>query len=78
MVSIKEEIEYFRNRGFGWECIACSAKADEVTNTRSRLMSEGEAESKRPTLSMSGLAEWFDREEGILVCPKCEKKDIVK
>ena len=63
----------FYNDGFGWICKACereqkSALPEEKT---SRLMREGEAESKQPKLSNLALAKWTDASQRILTCPRC-------
>ncbi|MCY7377482.1 MAG: hypothetical protein LH472_16110, partial [Pyrinomonadaceae bacterium] len=56
------ELNGFYNDGFGWVCKACERQLrleqrisdDDV----SRLMSEGEAESKEPRFSNLALAKW--------------------
>ncbi|HMJ09546.1 MAG TPA: hypothetical protein VK468_11100 [Pyrinomonadaceae bacterium] len=67
------ELENFYNHGFGWVCRHC---VPDNTNEKpsgglSRLMSEGEAESKSPSFSTSGLAKWADPACRILMCPTC-------
>lgn len=64
---------HFRNDGFGWICGSCEEKSPPSTSggSRSRLMREGEAESKNPTLSSEAIAKWADRENKILTCPRC-------
>lgn len=69
----KLELNDFYNDGFGWICRHCerelqSSVSDEKT---SRLMREGEAESKNPQLSSLALAKWADATQRILVCPRC-------
>jgi len=65
----------FYNDGFGWVCRACERdlekqrKDSDVKN--SRLMSEGEAESKQPKLSVLALAKWADKTNQTLMCPRC-------
>jgi len=63
----------FYNHGFGWICRHCvpDGELNEASSQPSRLMSEGEAESKRPELSTAGLAKWADPVHRILTCPTC-------
>jgi len=67
------ELKDFYNDGFGWSCRACESelKAQNETQKHSRLMREGEAESKNPRFSSSALAKWADAERKTLVCPRC-------
>jgi hypothetical protein len=66
------EIENFYNQGFGWICRKCDAEAPHDDDLGpSRLMREGEAESKNPSLSSQFLARWADREHTTLECPRC-------
>ncbi|MEZ5427762.1 MAG: hypothetical protein R2747_15945 [Pyrinomonadaceae bacterium] len=72
---MKLEIRDFYNDGFGWICKHCEREfqrsktsADE---SRSRLLREGEAESKTPELSSAALARWADPEQRTLTCPRC-------
>ena len=70
------ELNDFYNDGFGWICRACEREleppsADE-TATHSRLLREGEAESKTPRFSNKALARWADDARTTLVCPRCE------
>jgi hypothetical protein len=70
----KIELEDFYNDGFGWICRHCERelKATEIdSNARSRLMREGEAESKNPRLSNQALAKWADKAQCTLICPRC-------
>ncbi|HUR96511.1 MAG TPA: hypothetical protein VMZ26_00455 [Pyrinomonadaceae bacterium] len=66
------ELNDFYNEGFGWICRHCEREpavaSDEQT---SRLLREGEAESKTPQLSIRSLAKWADAAQRILVCPQC-------
>ena len=69
------ELNDFYNNGFGWICRHCerelkqeSADSDE---SLSRIMREGEAESKNPHLSNLALAKWADPAHRTLVCPRC-------
>jgi hypothetical protein len=63
----------FYNIGFGWICKACErdSEAEKSVRKHSRLMREGESESKTPTFSTSALAKWHDKEQRTLVCPTC-------
>ncbi len=67
-----QELNDFYNAGFGWTCRHCEAEqrmteADPV----SRLLHEGEAESKQPRYSSPALAKWADPAHRVLVCPRC-------
>jgi hypothetical protein len=63
----------FYNSGFGWICRGCEADLDveSTSQSRSRLMREGESESKNPTFSNKAMAKWHDKEQRTLVCPAC-------
>jgi hypothetical protein len=72
------ELEDFYNDGFGWICKHCERelKEPETDNsssggTQSRLMREGEAESKNPRLSNPAQARWADKAQRTLMCPRC-------
>ena len=68
------ELNDFYNEGFGWICRHCERelkKEEESEGERSRLLSEGEAESKTPRFSNLALAKWADPAQRILVCPRC-------
>jgi hypothetical protein len=67
------ELHDFSNDGFGWYCIPCEKelRSDMPDRSPSRLISEGEAESKTPELSTQGLAKWADAAQTTLVCPRC-------
>lgn len=78
----KIEIDNFYNDGFGWICRHCERELNqenaEKNEEHSRLMTEGEAESKQPELSGAALAKWLDAAQTILTCPRCgvtEKAD---
>lgn len=68
-------IEYndFYNEGFGFICKHCERelREKETAQTRSRLMREGEAESKQPAFSNKALAKWLDKAQTTLICPRC-------
>lgn len=63
----------FYNTGFGWICRACEAglESPDESEKYSRLMHEGEAESKSPRLSNAALAKWADAARTTLRCPRC-------
>ena len=68
------ELNDFYNDGFGWICKHCERELEagkEETAKHSRLMSEGEAESKQPEFSNSALAKWVDKTNRALMCPRC-------
>lgn len=70
------EIDDFYNDGFGWICKHCErelkeSEAGSPEAARSRLMREGEAESKNPRLSNQALAKWADKAQRTLMCPRC-------
>jgi hypothetical protein len=79
----KIELDNFYNAGFGWICKRCE---DEIKSSENplqppkpgRIMREGEAESKQPIFSNSALAKWFDKEQTILICPRCEILEEVR
>ena len=68
------ELKQFYNEGFGWVCRRCEAEAGAANadgSVSSRLMREGESESKRPVLSTRALAKWSDETRTALTCPRC-------
>jgi hypothetical protein len=67
------ELRDFYNEGLGWICRRCEAElaAVEEPDSVSRLMTEGEAESKQPQISTTALAKWFDAAQTRLICPRC-------
>jgi ribosomal protein L37AE/L43A len=69
------QLNDFYNDGFGWICKPCGReleKEGKVSDVKlSRLMSEGEAESKQPKLSVLALAKWADKTNQTLMCPRC-------
>lgn len=73
----KIELEDFYNDGFGWICKHCERELKEQQketgspSSRSRIMREGEAESKNPRLSNQALAKWTDKAQRTLMCPRC-------
>jgi hypothetical protein len=71
---MKIELDDFYNDGFGWICRHCERelKAAQKTDLKhSRLLREGEAESKTPIFSTSALAKWTDKTQRVLMCPRC-------
>ena len=77
----RRELNDFYNDGFGWICKHCEREfaREKQTEPPSRLMHEGEAESKQPELSSRALAKWSDASQRVLVCPRCgitESNDI--
>jgi len=73
------ELNNFRNDGFGWICRACEAELRSPTEnaSHSRLLREGEAESKAPRFSNAALAKWTDASRTTLVCPRCGVTEAV-
>jgi hypothetical protein len=77
------ELENFYNEGFGWICKHCERELKEQISdfhAHSRLMREGEAESKQTKFSNQAMAKWFDKSQQILVCPRCgltERADLL-
>jgi len=69
-----QELNDFYNDGFGWICKPCERELKDRKSTEtqhSRLMSEGEAESKQPRFSNLALAKWADAAQRTLICPRC-------
>ena len=71
----KIELNDFYNDGFGWICRHCEHELKQLHTAEnqniSRLMSEGEAESKQPKMSNEALAKWADLAQRTLMCPRC-------
>ena len=67
------ELQNFYNDGFGWICRQCEHElsTENKIDTPSRLMREGEAESKAPEMSSAALAKWADAAQTRLMCPRC-------
>ena len=73
------ELNDFYNEGVGWICRQCERELDAVSaNPTSRLLCEGEAESKNPQLSSRALAKWADAAQRVLVCPRCGISELVE
>jgi len=74
-----ETLDHFHNSGFGWICKHCETLSSAVGDgSLSRLLREGEAESKNPRLSTIALAKWTSLERDTLLCPKCGITEKVK
>ena len=75
------ELDNFYNDGFGWICKNCErelkSEQSAAEKTKSRLMSEGEAESKHPEFSNLALAKWTDAANRNLMCPRCGSIEAV-
>jgi hypothetical protein len=73
----KIELDDFYNDGFGWICKHCERELNgdepetDSNAAQSRLMREGEAESKILRLSSQALAKWADKAQRTLICPRC-------
>ena len=64
----------FFNDGFGWQCRTCTKELGGKAvdgDALSRIMSEGEAERKEPSLSLPALARWADPSRSVLECRRC-------
>jgi hypothetical protein len=73
------ELNDFYNEGFGWICRHCDLELSKKnTATYSRLLLEGEAESKVPEMSTAALAKWADPTQRVLVCPRCGISEAVE
>ncbi|MBA2494491.1 MAG: hypothetical protein H0V31_07340 [Acidobacteria bacterium] len=76
----KIELNDFYNDGFGWICKHCERELNKQNNVstqkHSRLMHEGEAESKQPKLSNQALAKWADKAHRTLFCPRCSITEL--
>jgi hypothetical protein len=73
------ELNDFYNDGFGWICRHCERDLATGRNEgHSRLLREGEAESKTPRLSTAALAKWTDASQTVLVCPRCAISESVE
>ena len=66
-----QDLAHFHNDGFGWVCKTCEAKIANKKTEKSRLMTEGEAESKQPVYSNKAMAKWTDSKQNTLICPNC-------
>lgn len=77
----KIELNDFYNDGFGWICRVCERELKKETEAEnqnlSRLMREGEAESKQPKMSTPALAKWADPAQRTLMCPRCGITELV-
>ncbi len=73
------ELNDFYNDGFGWICKRCERelKTQDVPENYSRLLREGESESKTPRFSNYALAKWNDWSHQELICPRCNITEFV-
>ncbi len=74
-------LDNFYNDGFGWICRRCEEKFKAENGENSgdkmpRYYREGEAESKKTTLSIP-IAKWFDASQRQLLCPNCGITEFV-
>jgi len=75
-----QELDDFYNEGFGWICRHCDRELQHEKPSEhgpSRLMTEGEAESKIPRMSNPALAKWADPAHRYLICPRCGIRELV-
>ena len=73
------ELNDFYNEGFGWICRHCENEMKQPPDAgHSRLLSEGEAESKQPEMSNGALAKWADPAQRTLMCPRCGITELVE
>jgi len=74
-----KELKHFYNFGFGWVCRACENELAVSIHEAalSRVLTEGEAESKQPRMSNTALAKWADEARTMLVCPHCNRREQV-
>ena len=69
----------FYNDGFGWVCRHCDSELRKpAAGEGSRLLREGEAESKNPRLSNTALAKWADAAQRTLMCPRCGVTELAE
>ena len=73
------ELNDFYNDGCGWVCRQCDSelRADTPGLKRSRIFTEGEAESKVPVMANPALAKWTDQTRRSLTCPRCGVTEAV-
>ncbi len=80
------ELNDFYNDGFGWICKHCEREIEaqkpeneesEKDQKHSRLLREGEAESKNPKFSNQAMAKWADPAQRTLVCPRCGITELI-
>lgn len=74
------ELNDFYNKGFGWICLRCEKDLvrEIAADLPSRLIREGEAEGKNPSLSTEALAKWADPAHSTLTCPRCGISELVE
>ena len=74
------ELNDFYNDGFGWICRHCERelKPQKPSDDKhSRLLREGEAESKQPRFTNPAMAKWADAAQRTLVCPRCGITELI-
>jgi hypothetical protein len=73
------ELNDFFNDGSGWVCRQCDRDLNigSPDQKRSRIFTEGEAESKVPVLANRALAKWTDKTRRFLTCPRCGVTEAV-
>lgn len=73
-----QELNDFINDGFGWKCKHCIAEAlaEKADPQVSRLLNEGEAESRSVKLSDPLVAKWADPARRYLLCPRCGIREL--
>lgn len=73
-----DELNDFFNDGFGWKCRHCTNElsAEKKEEDISRLLIEGEAESKNVSLSEPAMAKWADPARRYLICPRCGIREL--
>ncbi|MDQ2746244.1 MAG: hypothetical protein M3T96_03185 [Acidobacteriota bacterium] len=80
-MELRIELNDFYNDGFGWICKRCErelkTEQSGAENETSRLMSEGEAESKQPRFSNLALAKWTNITRRTLICPRCGTTEAI-
>lgn len=69
---MRTELNDFYNEGFGWICRHCERELQQPEGSGpSRLLLEGESESKKPRLANPAIARWAEPARTSLVCPTC-------
>ncbi|MBA2378246.1 MAG: hypothetical protein H0V76_01570 [Blastocatellia bacterium] len=72
-----QELEDFYNDGTGWICRHCERELKQPqADGPSRLMTEGEAESKSPSMASPARAKWADAAQRFLLCPRCGIREL--
>ncbi len=73
-----KELQDFFNDGTGWVCRYCDRETPVPDSPQgpSRLMSEGEAETKSPEMANPARAKWADPAHRYLICPRCGIREL--